>query len=220
MASPPRSAPFSARDLPPDDLSRRARETRERILDAAGRLLAEHGWARTTVEGVAAAAGVSKALVYHHFRGKRSILDAVVERTLAGWEETCLREGWPGDGDALRALEALQRSGIRYARENPLLRALFQLDPRILAGLSRSATLRRALERLRGQLVEVLRAGVAQGQLRPDLDVERTADVVGLLHLALLDHLFEDVWTPGFEDGLVEASLDVLFRGIAAGGSA
>ncbi len=199
--------------------SRRAEETRDRILDAAARLLAERGWAGTTVEGIAAAAGVSKALIYHHFRGKRAILDAVVERTIAQWDAACRAEGWPGDGDALAALAALQRSGIRYARENPLLRALFQLDPRILVGLTRSAPLRRAVARLREQLVDVLHTGVERGQLRADLDVNRTADVVGLLHMALLDHLFEDVWSPGFEDGLVDASLDLVFRGIAAGRS-
>lgn len=217
MASPPGPPLSPARESPPSGPSRRARETRDRILDAAARLLAEHGWAGTTVEGIAAAAGVSKASIYHHFRGKRSILDAVVERTIAQWNEVCDREGWPGDGDALRALAALQHSGIRYARENPLLRALVQLDPRILVGLSRSAPLRRAVQKLREQLVEVLRSGVERGQLRSDLDVERTADVVGLLHLALLDHLFEDVWSPGFEEGLVEASLDLVFRGIASG---
>ena len=216
MSSPPGLTPPVARKPPPEGPSRRVRETRDRILDAAARLLAERGWARTTVEGIAEAAGVSRASIYHHFRGKRSILDAVVERTIAQWDEACDREGWPGDGDALRALAALQHSGIRYARENPLLRALFQLDPRILVGLSRSAPLRRAVQKLREQLVEVLRTGVERGQLRADLDVERTADLLGLLHLALLDHLFEDVWSPGFDDGLVEASLDLVFRGIAA----
>ncbi|WP_230312723.1 TetR/AcrR family transcriptional regulator [Nakamurella alba] len=48
-----------------DDLT-----TRARIRDAAITLFATHGFARTTVRAIAAAAGVSPALVLHHFGSK------------------------------------------------------------------------------------------------------------------------------------------------------
>ena len=47
-----------------------------RILDAARESFAEHGMAGTTVRGVARAADVDPALVYHYYGSKNELLDA------------------------------------------------------------------------------------------------------------------------------------------------
>src|SRR5512134_3890312 len=65
--------------------SDRAERTRQRILDAAAQCFAASGFSRTTVEAIAAGAGVSKALVYHHFRAKEAIFEELLERTLSEW---------------------------------------------------------------------------------------------------------------------------------------
>jgi AcrR family transcriptional regulator len=52
--------------------------TRERILQAAGRLLAESGGAPVSTRAVCAAAGVGAPTLYHHFGDKDGLLDAVV----------------------------------------------------------------------------------------------------------------------------------------------
>jgi AcrR family transcriptional regulator len=61
--------------------------TRERILQAAARLLAESGGAPVSTRAVCAAAGVGAPTLYHHFGDKDGLLDAVVsygfERYLA-----------------------------------------------------------------------------------------------------------------------------------------
>jgi len=44
-----------------------------RIVRAAGRLFAQHGYAGTSMAEVAEAAGVSKATVFHHFPSKRAL---------------------------------------------------------------------------------------------------------------------------------------------------
>lgn len=54
-----------------------AQSTRERILDAAKRLAASAGFARLTVEEVAAKADVSRLTVYNHFTSKAGLLEAV-----------------------------------------------------------------------------------------------------------------------------------------------
>lgn len=51
---------------------------RDAILAAAARSFFEHGFSATTIEGVAAGAGVSKVTVYHHFGDKRGLLGAAV----------------------------------------------------------------------------------------------------------------------------------------------
>lgn len=52
--------------------------TRERILQAAARLLAESGGAPVSTRAVCAAAGVGAPTLYHHFGDKEGLLDAVV----------------------------------------------------------------------------------------------------------------------------------------------
>ncbi len=80
--------------------------TRERILHAAARLLAESGGEPVSTRAVCAAAGVGAPTLYHHFGDKDGLLDAVVaygfeqyladKRALAGSGDPVedLRRGW------------------------------------------------------------------------------------------------------------------------------
>lgn len=53
---------------------------RERILEAAERVVTEVGAARLTLDGVAQAAGVSKGGLLYHFPSKESLLGALAQR--------------------------------------------------------------------------------------------------------------------------------------------
>lgn len=55
---------------------RQAEDTRSRILDAAGRTIAD-GFAGVSIPNVARAAGVSVPTVYRHFKTKQDLLDAI-----------------------------------------------------------------------------------------------------------------------------------------------
>jgi AcrR family transcriptional regulator len=57
-----------------------ATERRTLIEDAAARLFAERGYAATTVEDIAAAAGVSKPMLYRHFESKKELQMKLLER--------------------------------------------------------------------------------------------------------------------------------------------
>ncbi len=65
----------------------RSRVTRHRLLEAAVDCLAEDGWARSTVAGVAERAGVSRGAAQHHFPTREALFTAAVrhvaERRLA-----------------------------------------------------------------------------------------------------------------------------------------
>jgi AcrR family transcriptional regulator len=64
--------------------SKRSLKTREAILDAAARVLADHGYEGTSLELVALEAGVTKGTIYYHFDAKESIYAGVVLRYLEG----------------------------------------------------------------------------------------------------------------------------------------
>jgi AcrR family transcriptional regulator len=61
---------------------RQAQETRDRIADAARRLFAAGGYRSTSMEAIAAEAGVAPRTVYSAFGAKREILSAICEKWL------------------------------------------------------------------------------------------------------------------------------------------
>ncbi|UOY02711.1 TetR/AcrR family transcriptional regulator [Blastococcus sp. PRF04-17] len=69
--------------------------TREALLDSATGLFAERGYARTSLEEIAAGARVTKGALYGHFAGKQALFRAALERL----EESTTH-------DVLRAVEA------------------------------------------------------------------------------------------------------------------
>jgi len=56
------------------------KQRREQLLDIGRRLFAERGFEGTSIEEIAAQAGVSKPVVYEHFGGKEGIYAVVVDR--------------------------------------------------------------------------------------------------------------------------------------------
>ena len=55
-----------------------ARDTKERILEAALELFAQSGYLGTSMSDIAARLGITKAALYKHYTGKQEILDSIV----------------------------------------------------------------------------------------------------------------------------------------------
>jgi AcrR family transcriptional regulator len=60
--------------------NRRGARSREAVLDAAERLIAEHGYEAATVAALVEEAGIPASSVYHYFGSKEGVLLAVMER--------------------------------------------------------------------------------------------------------------------------------------------
>ncbi|MFC1413788.1 TetR family transcriptional regulator [Streptacidiphilus sp. N1-12] len=58
------------------------KQRREQLLDVGRALFAERGYEATSVEEIAAKAGVSKPVVYEHFGGKEGLYAVVVDREM------------------------------------------------------------------------------------------------------------------------------------------
>ena len=58
------------------------KERREQLLDIGRSLFAERGFEATSIEEIAARAGVSKPIVYEHFGGKEGLYAVVVDREM------------------------------------------------------------------------------------------------------------------------------------------
>jgi AcrR family transcriptional regulator len=96
-----------------------AAERRRTIERAAGRLFAERGYAGTRLEDIAAAAGVTKPVVYRHFDSKKSLYLALLERhraDLGGFlPAPAALEGAAGPEELMRAI---LDEWLDYVREN------------------------------------------------------------------------------------------------------
>lgn len=202
---------------PPPAALPRGERTRQRILHAAAQCFAASGFSRATVEQIAAAAGVSKGIVYHHFRGKEVILEALREQTLEEWSRASgIAEHARCSGSVLAGVERSLRGSLDYAKSNPLVRALFRLDPQVVLGLHSSAAVQRSVAETRAQMVDAMRAGIASGELRADLDPERAADLLRLVITGFVDQLLDARWIDASDEALVATCVEVLRRGFRA----
>ncbi len=101
-------------------------DTKEKILDAAERLIGEQGYAATSLRQVIAAAGVNLAAVHYHFGSKEELLDAVVVRKAVPVNEARLArldrveaEAGSGPLDVEKVLESFFIPAAEMARRSP-----------------------------------------------------------------------------------------------------
>lgn len=113
-------------DPPPSLREVQKQRTRLHFIDVAARLMSENGYARTTIEDIARAAGASRATLYSYFPGKEAIVRAIVleswdraeslyrdfgrledwsRPTIRGWVEHVIEE-WEASGPRLRVQSA------------------------------------------------------------------------------------------------------------------
>lgn len=162
----------------PHKLTPKGAATRERIVQAAAQLIYERGVHRTNNELVRKAAGVSGSQLSHYFPDKESLVRAVVAwraDSMLGLRETPPR----GDLDSFDALQAWADSYI--ARDDVLEGgcSFGSLASEIMkTDLDVHDEIAATFERWK----EMFRSGLAamreRGELRPDADPERLAQVL------------------------------------------
>jgi AcrR family transcriptional regulator len=92
------------------------KERREQLLDIGRRLFAERGLDGTSIEEIAAQAGVSKPVVYEHFGGKEGLYAVVVDREVDRFLRMAT-ESLEGD-DTMEKFEAAAVTLLRYIEDN------------------------------------------------------------------------------------------------------
>ena len=150
----------------------RSEEAHRAILAAVIDLLPVHGLKGLTIEAVAARAGVGKTTIYRRWKTKNELVVAAVEH---------LRPfGAPPDtGSLLGDLEAL----VAHQRERLEASELPRVIPRVLGEALEDPELHaeiveRAVNPIREILAQLVRRAIERGELREDLDVDTTVDVL------------------------------------------
>jgi AcrR family transcriptional regulator len=178
--------PFDAPQLlevgpAPEELCLRAdaARNRARLLEAAARLIAEHGVAGVTMEAVAAAAEVGKGTVFRRFGDRTGLLMALLDHSSRQLQADFLG-GPPPLGPGAPPVERLRAFGVAV-----LYRASEQLDLQLAA--QPEPTRRYAnppMQALRTHVTMLLR------RIQPEADCELLAHtLLAYLDPALVHHL-------------------------------
>jgi AcrR family transcriptional regulator len=103
-------------------------DTRAKLLDAASAVIRRDGPKAMTLESVAAQAGVSKGGLLYHFKSKRELLDALVDRWLQEFQDDI-------DAHGEGFVAGYVRASDTASAEDASLLAAFVADPETLTAV-------------------------------------------------------------------------------------
>jgi AcrR family transcriptional regulator len=146
-----------------------AEARREQLLDVTKGLVAREGFHAVSIEAVAREAGISRPIVYGHFRDLGGLLEALVDREgeralhqLAGLLLDDL-----ASGDPLELMLAALRGYLEAVRADPATWRLVLMPPEGAPAILRERIAEGRTEVVR-QLAEAVRPGFGPGQESPD----------------------------------------------------
>jgi TetR/AcrR family transcriptional regulator, fatty acid metabolism regulator protein len=148
------------------DRSIAATDKRTRILDAAIRVFAEHGYHGARVGDIAEDAGVAHGLLYHYFASKDDVLRTIF---LENWGALIarFRAVETSDEPAPKKLEGLAKILLRTWRNDPALVTVMVRE------VARSPLLQDRVDEVREAFAivqRIIEEGQASGAFRRDLD--------------------------------------------------
>lgn len=168
-----------------------AGETRERILDAAERLIQSKGLARVTTKEIARETGLSEGALYRHFDHKEEIFFALMMKYMPAFLDI-FQTHQPGTGAVSENLAAIALGTINYFERILPMGASFLGDTELLAQL------RKAMRQVNGgpQLVNERVASY----IREEQQLARIEQGISALNIAdlLLGACFQRVFVNQF----------------------
>jgi AcrR family transcriptional regulator len=194
-----------AGDKPPGRRRGRRRDPRahQAIIDATLEMLAVNGYARMTIESVAARAGVAKTTIYRRWPSKGPLVtEAISTQIHLG--------GLPDTGDTRADLGAFVRAVIVVLRTPMIRHTLPGLAVEVAGNPDLASALTSHLVApKRARVSEILDRAVARGELEPDLDYEIVLDMLvgpvmwsALVSGTPLDDAFADRLVDGVVSGI------------------
>ena len=178
----------------------RVEASARRLVQATAQLITEKGWEATTAAEIGRRAGYSRAMVHARYGSKDAILDVLFRNTYEAGADTA---GGSGMNGLRRAVAHFDRSIDLYTEDREFLRAMFTLT--FEAVKSASPVRGRLQEWLSGSAETVatsLRAGVTDGSVRADVDVESATIDISTAGIGIAHHWMVFGNDYPFDDGL------------------
>lgn len=204
-------------------MARRTKEdaasTREHLLDTAEVVFLREGVARTSLQRIADAAGLTRGAIYWHFKDKVEVFNAMMERVRLPCEAAhdAQAQSLTQVTDPVEALRAFAWVPMARMLDDERTRRVFTIA---IHCTEYSDEMRPALERhlaamedFRGRTERMIAGGQARGVF--DAGVDARAASVGFM--ALVDGLLSRATLGGVEAGDVEGyrgGIEVFLRGL------
>lgn len=187
----------------------RGRRTLRKLLDAAAAEFGEKGFHETSISGITARAGTALGSFYTYFDSKEAIFQALV-RDMSEAVKRAAREALAEPLPALererRALAAFLRFAAEHKEVYRIIDEAEFVDP---------DSYRQHYETTGARILERLREGARQGELRGDLEEAHAWAIMGMnVFLGLRYAVWGDGAMP--PDRVAALANDLLARGIAA----
>jgi TetR/AcrR family transcriptional repressor of uid operon len=185
-----------------------ADERRRRILDAAEACFVRNGFHRTTMNDVAAEAGMSAGNLYRYFASKEAIVRGLTERdrelVIADFEAAS------SDPDILGAIEAI---GRRHLADEPREKAILVLE--IWSEATRNPEIFQFCgaidDAVRQHLAAMLDKAQREGLIAPEVDVPQAVQMLYTLAEGLLKRRALE---PAFDGEAAIAMLSAFMRSV------
>ncbi|MCR1783415.1 TetR/AcrR family transcriptional regulator [Nocardioides carbamazepini] len=146
---------------------------RTQLLAIAAEMFASRGYTQTTVRDIADEAGILSGSLYHHFASKDEMLTEILQDfmgSLLRQFRTIAEEA----GTPRAALDGLVRSSFEIIHRTPHAVALYQNEANFLGSTPEFSFVTKASRQVEKVWLDVLRAGIASGDFRPELEPTTT----------------------------------------------
>lgn len=182
--------------------------TRQHIIEVARDLFAQRGYEQTSIGMVLEATGISRGALYHHFKGKQALFDAVLDQVESALAANILRVA-ERSRDPIASLRAGCVQFLRFAQD-PLVRQIVLIDAPNAVGWHRWREI--DAHHGFGLMKFSLSAAAASGKVDRDLaEIYAHAILASVMELALLVARSED---PDAELANAERAIEAIIDGI------
>jgi TetR/AcrR family transcriptional regulator, cholesterol catabolism regulator len=144
---------------------------RDELLELAASMFAERGLRATTVRDIADSAGILSGSLYHHFRSKEQMAEEVL-RDFLDWLFARYMEIVDTERDPLERLKGLFMASFEAIEHRHAQVVIYQDEAKRLSALPQFSFVDERNREQRKMWVDVLKQGIEEGCLRPDLDVD------------------------------------------------
>jgi len=200
------------------------KEKQEHLFKAAAEEFADQGYKNASMNTLAREAGVSKGSIFQYFRNKESLFDYVLSSATAKVKDYLreVRDESTEESFFIR-LENLFRAGFRFIRKHPYLARIYFHVLQSGDAPFGVRELKSLHQKAQSFLEDIVREGIKRGDIRPEVDVDKTVYLLNVISNSLLRSYYIEFLAPGSDlyqaddaklGEWVTATVDLLKQGL------
>jgi AcrR family transcriptional regulator len=200
--------------LPKDTFFNLPHDKRERVMEAAINEFAERSYHDARITAIVDEAGIAKGSFYQYFEDKKDLFKYIIELAVTKKLEYVNRDMMENmqKYSFFQLLRELYLSGFRFAQEHPRLLAIGMQ-------LQNSQALYYEIfgehvEKSYAFYEELLKKGMADKELDPEIDLRLAARLLTMFNYALTDLIYEDGKLDYHDMEIIDKMLYIVENGI------